>query len=181
MAPVAPEAPDAPVVVPAIARAVPATALERAAKRLHHPAALTAEERARVLDLLCSPEFCDLSPPQVYFTLLDCDTYYCSIRTMVRMLEDHGLSGDRRRGGHQAPGKHKIPVVHASAPNMAWLWVITKLRGPNRGDIYFLYTILDIYSRFVVGWHLAERENATIAEHLFRKTAWINKLTIRTS
>ena len=81
------------------------------------------------------------------------------------------MSGDRRRGGHQTSGRYVAPMVHATAPNRAWSWDITKLRGPARGVLYYLYTIMDIYSRLVVGWRLADRESGGIAERLFKQTA----------
>jgi putative transposase len=135
-----------------------------------HPAALTTDERYEVLNLLCSDRFMDLSPHQVFMTLLDEGTYYCSVRSMYRLLEDHGFSGDRRRGGHQNPKHHAAPIVQATRPNEAWSWDITKLRGPTKGVVFYLYTILDIFSRKVVGWTLSERESASIAQHLIRST-----------
>jgi len=135
-----------------------------------HPAALTTDERHEVLNLLCSDRFMDLSPHQVFMTLLDEGKYYCSVRSMYRLLEDHGLSGDRRRGGHQNPKHHAAPIVQATRPNEAWSWDITKLRGPSKGIVFYLYTILDIFSRKVVGWTLSERESASIAQHLIRST-----------
>jgi len=140
------------------------------ALRAARPAALSSDERHEVLDLLCSGRFVDLSPHQVFMTLLDEGTYVCSVRSMYRLLRDHGLSGDRRRGGHRHPGHHPMPIVMASRPNEAWSWDITKLRGPAKGVVYFLYTILDIFSRKVVGWTLTERESARTAERLIRRT-----------
>jgi putative transposase len=157
-------------VAPVVRHAFGNAAVMRAAARVHHPAALTTEERIMVLDLLCSSEFCDDSPTQVFHKLLNRGVYVCSVRTMYRLLVDHGLAGDRRRGGHRSPGRFALPIVHATAPNRAWSWDITKLRGNERGVSYFLYTIMDIYSRLVVGWRLAHRESGSIAEHLFRVT-----------
>jgi putative transposase len=150
----------------ALAAAVAATA--RGAARRPHPASLSASERHDILEILCSPRFVDLPPRQVFMTLLDDGRYYCSVRTMYRLLTDHGLSGDRRRGGHQQPGAYGVPVIEASRPNMAWSWDITKLRGPATGVLYYLYTILDIFSRKVVGWTIALRESAHIAEDVIR-------------
>lgn len=154
-----------PSALPAAAPALPAVAA-----RAWHPAALSSEERATVLEVLCSDRFLDASPKQVFMTLLDEGTYHCSVRSMYRLLEDHGLAGDRRRGGHRDPGTYPMPVIEATAPNRAWSWDITKLRGPSKGVLYYLYTILDIYSRKVVGWRLALREGADIAEDLIRET-----------
>ena len=134
-----------------------------------HPAALSSEERFAVLEVLCSERFVDLSPHQVFMTLLDEQRYLCSVRSMYRLLEEHGLSGDRRRGGHRAPGHYPKPVVHASGPNQAWSWDITKLRGPTKGVLYYLYTILDIFSRKIVAWTIAERESVSVAYHLTQR------------
>lgn len=138
--------------------------------RAPHPAALTAEEKERILMELCSERFCDRAPAQVYNALLDEGTYLCSVRQMYRLLEDHGLLFERRKGGHQHRGLHPIPVLEACGPNECWSWDITKLRGPARGVLYFLYTIIDIYSRQVVGWTIATRESERVAHELIRKT-----------
>jgi len=138
--------------------------------RAPHPAALSLEEKERILKELCSPRFQDAAPAQVFTTLLDEGTYLCSVRHMYRLLEDHGLLSERRRGGHQRRGLHPIPVLEATGPNECWSWDITKLRGPARGVLYFLYTIIDIYSRRVVGWTIATRESEAVAHELIRKT-----------
>ncbi len=128
-------------------------------------------ERLQILDVLCSDAFCDQPPAQVFHALLDQGVYLCSIRTMIRILADHGLTGDRRRGGHGHAGRFDIPVVHASKPNQAWSWDITKLKGPSKGVHDYLYTIMDIYSRYVVGWTISTRESAAIAHDLIRTAA----------
>jgi putative transposase len=157
--------PAAPAASPATTPAPTVIAL-----RPLHPAALSSDERFEILTLLCSDRFVDLSPRQVFMTLLDEGTYHCSVRSMYRLLEDHGLSGERRRGAHRTPGHYPVPVVQAARPNEAWTWDITKLRGPAKGSLYYLYTILDIYSRKVVGWTLSERESARTAQRLIRRT-----------
>ncbi len=151
------------------AAAAPAAPVVKARKP--HPAALTAAERLLVLDTLCSEAYCDMPPAQVFNTLLDAGTYLCSVRQMYRLLEDHGLNNERRRGGHQRHGQHPEPRVHATGPNQAWSWDITKLKGPTSGVLYYLYTILDIYSRYVVGWAVHTSESQELATHLIRKTA----------
>jgi putative transposase len=138
--------------------------------RSPHPAALTSEEKLRILDTLCSERFCDLSPAQVFNTLLDEGTYLCSVRQMYRLLDDHGLLRERRRGGHARRGEYPIPRLEATAPNQCWTWDITRLPGPARGLFYHLYTILDIFSREVVGWTVATRESETIARELIRRS-----------
>lgn len=149
-----------------VAVAVAATA--RSAHRRSHPASLTASERHDILEILCSERFVDLAPRQVFMALLDEGAYHCSVRSMYRLLADHGLGGERRRGGHQHPGTYPVPVIEADRPNVAWSWDITKLRGPSKGVLYYLYTILDIFSRKVVGWTIALRESALIAEDVIR-------------
>lgn len=94
--------------------------------RAPHPASLTATEKERILQELCSSRFFDLSPAQVYHALLDEGTYLCSIRQMYRLLEDHGLLFERRRGGHQRRGLHPVPVLEASGPNEVWTWDIER-------------------------------------------------------
>lgn len=138
--------------------------------RAPHPAALTAAEKWRILFELCSPRFQNSAPAQVFNTLLDEGTYLCSVRQMYRLLEDHGLLHERRRGGHQRRGLHPIPMITATAPNRCWTWDITKLPGPSKGVFYFLYTIIDIFSRHAVGWTLATRESEAIAGELIRRT-----------
>ena len=138
--------------------------------RKRHPAAMSADEKLTVLTELCSERFYDDSPAQVFHTLLDEGTYLCSVRQMYRLLEDHGLLFERRRGGHARRGHHPIPMLEATGPNECWSWDIAKLPGPARGTLYYLYTILDIYSRHVVGWTVAATECKQIAESLIRRT-----------
>ena len=142
----------------------------RKASRSPHPAALTSEEKLRIVDTLCSERFCDLAPAQVFNTLLDEGTYLCSVRQMYRLLEDHGLLLERRRGGHARRGEYPIPRLEATASNQCWSWDITRLPGPARGSCYHLYTVMDIFSREVVGWTVAEREAELIARELLAKT-----------
>lgn len=142
--------------------------------RAAHPAALSIEEKLQILEVLCSERFCDLPPAQVFNTLLDEGTYLCSVRSLARqgyrLLEDHGLLFERRRGGHSRRGLHPIPRLEAGAPNQCWTWDITQLPGPARGIHYHLYTILDIFSREVVGWTVAARESERIARELIGKS-----------
>lgn len=138
--------------------------------RKRHPAAMSAEEKLRVLDELCSPRFYDDSPAQVFHTLLDEGEYLCSVRQMYRLLEDHGLLYERRRGGHARRGLHPIPMLEASSPNECWTWDITKLRGPAKGVFFFLYSIIDIFSRQVMGWTIATRESERVARSLITQT-----------
>jgi putative transposase len=133
-----------------------------------HPRALSAAERQAVLDVLHAPRFVDSAPAEVYATLLDEGTYLASERTMYRLLADRGESGERRRQlVHPAYTK---PELLADGPNQVWSWDITKLLGPVTWSYYYLYVLLDIYSRYVTGWLLAECEQATLAERLIADT-----------
>jgi len=132
------------------------------------PRALSGEERKQVLDVLHSEPFADQAPAETYANLLDQGTYLCSIRTMYRILEANQEVRERRNQlRHPA---YAIPQLVATAPNQVWTWDITKLRGPAKWTYYYLYVILDIYSRYVVGWMLAHRESQHLAERLIRET-----------
>lgn len=132
------------------------------------PRALATEEREQVLDLLHSERFVDQAPHQVYATLLDEGRYLCSIRTMYRILDAHGEVKERRNQLRH-PAYHK-PELLATGPNQVWSWDITKLKGPVKWNYYYLYVILDIFSRYVVGWMVASREAAGLAHRLIRDT-----------
>lgn len=134
--------------------------------RVPHPASLSDDEKQHVIDTLCSEWFWDLAPAQVYSTLLDEGVYLCSERQMYRILAERGLVRERRRGGHQRAGSYGVPRLEADRPNRVWTWDITALRGPARGIKYYLYTIIDIYSRKVVGWTIHETESEKHARRL---------------
>ncbi len=137
-------------------------------KARRQPRALDAAERARVLAVLHDPRFADASPAQVWATLLDEGVYLCSQRTMYRLLAERGETGDRRA---QATHPPKVkPELLATGPNEVWTWDITKLPGPQKWTSYYLYVILDVYSRYVVGWTLADKESAALAENLIAAT-----------
>ncbi len=123
--------------------------------------ALSDSEVATVLATLTEERFVDRAPEEVYATLLDEDTFLCSPRTMYRILEAHKAVQERRR--QRRHPKYKKPELVARAPNEVWSWDITKLRGPCKGVYFYLYVLMDIFSRLVVGWMLADRENANLA------------------
>lgn len=137
--------------------------------RTPSPRRLSDEERRVVIETLTSPEFADQPPAEVFATLLGRGVYLASIRTMYRLLALHfGAVPDRRAQRlrrHLAP-----PSLAATQPNQVWTWDITKLAGPERGVFYCLYVIVDLFSRYVVGWMVAERESADLAQHLFADT-----------
>jgi len=132
------------------------------------PRALSQAEQQAILEVLHSQRFVDLAPAEVWATLLDEGTYLGSISTFYRLLRQAGETRERRRQAtHPASVK---PELVAAAPNQVWSWDITKLRGPAKWTYYYLYVILDIFSRYVVGWMVANRESAALAEVLIRQT-----------
>jgi putative transposase len=145
----------------------PASAKGRNPRR-PHPRALTQEEKTRVLTVLNSPEYQDLSVPQVYASLLDRGEYLCSISTQYRILRENSQVRERRNQLRHP--NYPKPVLKATGPNQVWTWDITKLLGPYRGDCFYLYTVLDMYSRYVVGWMVAERETGDLARVLVERT-----------
>lgn len=126
------------------------------------------EERQRILSILCSERFCDKSVRQAWATLLDEDVYLCSIRTMYRILSDNKAVRERRN--QLTHPEYKKPELMATGPNQLWSWDITKLHGPSKWTYFYLYVILDVYSRKVVGWMVAHRESATLATKLIQDT-----------
>jgi len=132
------------------------------------PRALRPEERLEVRDVLNSEEFVDHAPAQVYACLLDRGIYRCSVRTMYRILEEYREVRERR--DQLRHPKYTKPELLATGPNQVWSWDITKLLGPAKWTYYYLYVILDIFSRYVVGWLLAGRESAALATRLIEET-----------
>jgi putative transposase len=130
--------------------------------------ALTEQEEKEVLDRLHEPRFADQAPAEIYATLLDEDRYYCSVRTMYRLLHKHEEVRERRN--QMRHPEYTKPELLAEQPNEVWSWDITKLKGPAKWRYFYLYVILDIYSRRVVGWQIAEAETATLFEPLFHET-----------
>ena len=139
-----------------------------ARERRAQPRALAPAERAGVRALLNSPDFVDKAPATVYHELLDEGVYVASVSTMYRVLREHGEVKERRRQAvHPARVK---PELVATKANEIWSWDITKLHGPAKWTYFHLYVIIDIYSRYVVGWLIAERESAALAEKLLADT-----------
>lgn len=136
-------------------------------KRPSHRA-LTPEQQQEVLDVLHEERFVDLAPAQVYAQLLDEERYLCSVPTMHRILVANRESRERRN--QRRHPKYAAPELLATGPNQLWSWDITKLLGPQKWTYYYLYVIMDVFSRYVVGWMLAERETATLAEKLLAET-----------
>ena len=130
--------------------------------------ALTVDERRTVLGVLHEPRFADQAPAEVYARLLDEGRYLCSERTMYRILAANAEVRERRdQLRHPAYTK---PELLATAPNQVWSWDITKLLGPAKWTYFYLYVLLDIFSRYVVGWLVAEAESAALAKRLIAES-----------
>jgi len=125
-------------------------------------------ERATVLDLLHEPRFADVAPAEVFATLLDEGHYVCSERTMYRVLAANREVRERR--DQLRHPNYQRPELLATAPNQLWSWDITKLLGPRKWTYYYLYVILDVFSRYAVGWMVAPYESATLASKLIEET-----------
>ena len=140
-----------------------------------NPRALQPEERRVVLGTLHETRFADLAPAEVYATLLDEGRYLCSERTMYRILaENHEVRERRAQLRHP---HYAAPELLATRPNQLWSWDITKLLGPTKWSYFHLYVILDVFSRYVVGWMVADRESAPLAEKLIAETCVRQKIT----
>ena len=130
--------------------------------------ALSKNERKHVVEVLSSDRFVDRSPAEVFATLLDEKTYLCSERTMYRVLAE--CQPVRERRNQLQHPQYAKPELMATAPNQVWSWDITKLLGPKKWTYYYLYVLLDIYSRYAVGWMVADRENSALAGRLIEET-----------
>jgi putative transposase len=146
----------------------PQPAMEPKLPRARHPRSLGPAERQAILDTLHSERFCDASPAEVHATLLEEETYLASTRTMYRVLAD-AKEVRERRDQLRHPSYAK-PELLATQPNQVWSWDITKLKGPLKWTYFYLFVILDIFSRYVVGWMVAQGEGARLAERLIQET-----------
>jgi putative transposase len=129
---------------------------------------LNLEERLAVRAVLNSTRFQDCAPAAIQATLLDEGQYLCSTRTMYRVLAQDGATRERR--DQLTHPQYQKPELLATAPNQLWSWDITKLRGPAKWTYFYLYVILDVFSRYVVGWMVALRESAGLASQLLQET-----------
>ncbi len=145
---------DAPVAAPLPPRSVPPP-----------PRRLTDTQRAAVIEVLHSERFVDQPPREIVSTLLTEGLYLCSVRTMYRLLASLGESNERR--DQRALARYEAPFVRAGSPNEVWVWDITALPGPRRGMFYYLYAVMDLYSRYVVAWQVAHTQDGALAERLF--------------
>lgn len=149
-------------------KAPPTVAKQSRSSRATPANALNQEEKVEVRAVLDSQRFCDQPPREVYATLLDEGKYLCHWRTMYRILEEHGEVGDRRSQRQHA--SYAKPELVARAPNEIWSWDISFLAGPGRRTFYYLYDILDIFSRYVVGWMIASAESSQWAQAFIEAT-----------
>ena len=141
---------------------------QRIAVRPRPPLAFSIAEQEHLLGVLDSERFADTAPATIFATLLDEGRYHGSVRTMYRLLGAQDQAGERRRQRrHPAYSK---PELLAVRPNQVWSWDITKIKGPAKWTCFHLYVILDIFSRYVVGWMIAPRESAHLAEQLIADT-----------
>ncbi len=147
-------------------RAKSATDKPKAKRRSHRR--LSETECERVLEVLVSDGYCDKSVRQVWAELIDAGTYYCSVRTMYRILAASAAVRERR--DQLRHPEYTRPELLATGPNQLWSWDITKLKGPHKWTYYYLYVLLDVWSRNVVGWMVAERESSTLAVELIRQS-----------
>ncbi len=130
--------------------------------------ALSETDRQVIVDVVHEPRFVDRSIPHIYAVSLDEGKYYGSMSTMYRVMRGAGEVGERRnQATHPA---HVKPELCATGPGRVWCWDITKLHGPVKWTYYYLYVVIDIYSRYVVGWMVADRESSELAKILFAET-----------
>ena len=132
--------------------------------RPRSPRSLTGKEQENVLDALNSEQYVDMAPYEIYAALLDEGRYLCSIRSMYRILEQADEVRERRN--QRRHGAYQRPELLAEAPNQLWSWDITRLKGPTRGMFFYLYVMLDVFSRYVVGWLLGREETGQLGKRL---------------
>lgn len=141
-----------------------------------HPRALSLYEKQKLLEVMHEDRFVDKAPAEIYAQLLDEGKYLCSVSTMYRILRANDEVRERRNILRHP--KHRKPELMATAPNQVWSWDITKLKGPVKGIHYCLYVIIDIFSRYVVGWMIAMDEDGELAETLITETCWRQAIDI---
>jgi len=141
---------------------------KRPSRTRHSPRRIPEEERAGILATSCETRFVDCPPAQIVARLLDEGRYLCSERTLYRLLAQQGQVRERR--DQLRHPNYPVPQLLASAPNQLWSWDITKLLGPAKWTYFYLYMILDVYSRYAVGWAVAHRESAELAKRLIHWT-----------
>lgn len=146
----------------------PPSPVAEARSRTRPARALTEAEEDEVMATLRSERFMDMAPAAIYAKLLEEGVYLCSERTMYRLLSKAGESRERR--DQRTHPEYTKPELLATAPNQVWSWDITKLRGPVKWTYFYLYVVLDVFSRYVVGWMVADGESAALASRLLTET-----------
>lgn len=139
------------------------------------PRKLSKEERDTLIEVCCRKEYQDLTPYEIQVILLDAKIYLGSVSTYYRILRAHNLvhfRGNTRKGTKQ----HRPPERVATGPNQVWAWDITYLKTRVAGIYYFMYTIIDVWSRKIVGWTIEDSESYVLAENLFKRVMKQNKL-----
>jgi putative transposase len=137
------------------------------------PRKLSREEEEKILSIVNSERFCDMAPGEIFYSLLDEGRYYCSERTIYRILQRNRQNVQRRQ---KEAGNYSRPELLATKPNQLWSWDITKLKGPKKWTYYYLYKIMDVYTRYVVGWMVAYRESAELAEDLIAESCFKQRI-----
>ena len=137
------------------------------------PRKLSREEEEKILSIVNSERFCDMAPGEIFYSLLDEGYYYCSERTIYRILQRNQQNVQRRQ---KEAGNYSRPELLATKPNQLWSWDITKLKGPKKWTYYYLYKIMDVYTRYVVGWMVAYRESAELAEDLIAESCFKQRI-----
>ena len=137
-------------------------------KNAPQPRALSSAERQAIVDCMAQPEFWDQSPYQVYHTLLERGECLGSLSTLYRVMRDNEQTGDRR--DQRESQSHAVPRLTATRPNEVWTWDITKLATTRRGVYLNLYVVMDLFSRYVVGWMVSRKENSHLAQQLLEET-----------
>ena len=130
--------------------------------------ALSEVEETAVLECLTSPEHCDATPYEINHSLMENGVWLCSVSTMYRILKKNQAVKERRNQLRHP--KYEKPVLLARKPNEVWSWDITRIQGPYNGEYFYLYTMIDLYSRYVVGWTVNTRENSDLAQDFIRET-----------
>lgn len=144
-------------------------ALMRSRKHSPQPRALSEQQRQSVRDTLYSDEFADQPPAEIYHTLLERGENPCSVSTMHRILRADNQSGDRRQ--QRAPQSHAMPRLFAEQPNQVWTWDCSKLATQKKAQYLTLYVVLDLFSRYVLGWMVSSKENAALAMQLMNEAS----------
>jgi len=137
-------------------------------KRKNNPIAIDIAERDKILTVMNSTRYMDKTPYTIYYSLLDAGIYYCSIRTMYRILEENEMVKERRRIRRST--SYEKPELLATKPNELWSWDITKVKGPKKWTYFYLYVIIDVFSRYVVGYMVAYKEKDFLAKTLIQET-----------